>query len=82
MQYLKCFQDKNSKSDIIKSVIFAGLVDCLNDEDCLGADRICFRNTTMHVGKCICQDGYKPAKEDPIKCLNIGKLCFLENQIN
>ena len=31
----------------------------------------------MEVGKCICQEGYKPAKEDPIKCLNIGKTFFL-----
>merc|ERR1712213_169329 len=54
-----------------------GLVDCLNDEDCVGADRICFRNITMEVGKCVCQEGYKPAKEDPIKCLNIGKTFFL-----
>ena len=25
----------------------------------------------MKVGKCQCADGFKPAKEDPIKCLNI-----------
>ena len=48
-----------------------GYTDCLNDEDCLGADRICFRNSSMKVGKCQCADGFKPAKEDPIKCLNI-----------
>ena len=53
-------------------VFFSGLVDCLNDEDCLGAERKCFRNITLHEGKCVCNEGYKQAKEDPIKCLSIG----------
>jgi len=48
-----------------------GYTDCLNDEDCIGADRHCFRNVSMRVGKCQCSDGFKSAKEDPIKCLNI-----------
>ena len=51
--------------------LFLGYSDCLNDEDCLGADRLCFRNASMKVGKCNCREGFKPAKEDPIKCLNI-----------
>ena len=52
-------------------IFFSGLVDCLNDEDCLGAERKCFRNITLHEGKCVCNEGYKQAKEDPIKCLSI-----------
>ena len=56
--------------------LFLGYINCLNDEDCLGANKLCFRNTTMKVGKCICKEGFKPAKEDPIKCLNIGKKNF------
>ena len=59
----------------LKYIAFiAGIINCLNDEDCLGANKLCFRNATMHVGKCVCKEGYKPAKEDPIKCLNIGKI--------
>lgn len=57
---------------IISWFFFSGLVDCLNDEDCLGAERKCFRNITLHEGKCVCNEGYKQAKEDPIKCLSIG----------
>ena len=53
-------------------IFISGLVDCLNDEDCLGAERKCFRNITLHEGKCVCNEGYKQAKEDPIKCLSIG----------
>ena len=53
-------------------IYISGLVDCLNDEDCLGAERKCFRNITLHEGKCVCNEGYKQAKEDPIKCLSIG----------
>jgi hypothetical protein len=52
---------------------FSGLVDCLNDEDCVGADRLCHRNKTMTVGTCICRNGFRAALENPIKCLNDGK---------
>ena len=52
---------------------FAGLLHCLNNEDCLGANRHCFRNASMTEGICTCKAGYKPAEANIIKCLNIRK---------
>ena len=69
-------EKKNTLSNYNFMVFFSGLVDCLNDEDCLGAERKCFRNITLHEGKCVCNEGYKQAKEDPIKCLSIGMYIY------
>ena len=52
---------------------FAGLLTCLNHEDCLGANRYCHRNRTMTSGVCACNGGYKQAKDSAIKCLNVGE---------
>ena len=50
----------------------SGITSCLNNEDCLGTNRLCHRNITMKEGRCICRPGFKQAVEERIKCLNIG----------
>jgi len=50
-----------------------GITSCLNNEDCLGTNRLCHRNITMKEGRCICRPGFKQAVEERIKCLNIVK---------
>ena len=50
-----------------------GLHSCLNNEDCLGAHRLCHRNLTMRVGVCVCAQGFRPALQDAVKCLNVGE---------
>ena len=55
------------------SVATAGLLTCLNNEDCLGANRYCHRNRTMTSGECACKPGYTAARESAVKCLNIGE---------
>lgn len=50
-----------------------GITSCLNNEDCLGTNRLCHRNITMKQGRCICRPGYKQAVDERIKCLNIAK---------
>ena len=54
--------------------ILLGIIDCLNNEDCLGANRICHRNVTMKTGLCICRPGYIKAVGERIKCLNQGMI--------
>ena len=65
----------NPKFDHIKIHIFwyiLGMTNCYNNQDCLGANRLCHRNTTMKDGVCTCRAGYKQAIGERIKCLNIG----------
>lgn len=54
-------------------LLFPGIKECYNNEDCLGAHKECYRNTTMAVGICVCEQGYKSAKTDMIKCLSISE---------
>ena len=54
-------------------LLFAGLLTCLNHEDCLGANRYCHRNRTMTSGVCACNPGYKQAKDSAVKCLSVGE---------
>ena len=54
-------------------LLFAGLLTCLNHEDCLGANRYCHRNRTMTSGVCACNPGYKQAQDSAVKCLSVGK---------
>ena len=49
---------------------------CLNNEDCLGANRLCFRNASMTEGVCTCKTGFKPAEGNIIKCLNTRQYSF------
>ncbi|XP_040563470.1 uncharacterized protein [Lepeophtheirus salmonis] len=48
-----------------------GITNCLNNEDCLGSNRRCHRNSSLLTGICTCKDGFFPAKNDKIACLNI-----------
>ena len=51
----------------------AGLLSCLNHEDCVGANRYCHRNRTMTSGVCACNLGYKQARDSAVKCLSVGE---------
>lgn len=51
-----------------------GITTCLNNQDCVGANRHCHRNQSLIEGICVCDDGYKRAVKDSIRCLKISKL--------
>lgn len=44
----------------IAGEVVGGLVSCMNNEDCVGANRRCLHNKTSLTGLCICREGYKP----------------------
>ena len=56
----------------LSNLFFAGVVNCLNHGDCIGANRECHRNTTMKIGVCVCKPGYKAAVGGLVKCLNLA----------
>merc|ERR1719153_447446 len=54
--------------DIVQAAdTLKGLVSCMNNEDCLGTNRICSHDDRTLTGKCVCREGYVQ-EEDGFAC--------------
>jgi len=56
-----------------------GLVECMNHQECLGANRVCSHVDKQLTGQCVCRDGYIQKTEDTFACVKkvVNKAKFL-----
>ena len=50
------------------NVLLAGLTRCMNDQDCLGVNRVCSHEAGQLDGECVCQEGFVQEAEDSFAC--------------
>ena len=51
---------------------FSGLVECMNNQECLGANRECSHHDRALTGKCVCKKGYQVTDEG-FSCIEKGE---------
>ena len=63
--------DNSIIEKFVKVSLLTGLVECMNHQECLGANRVCSHDERSLTGKCVCRQGYT-LSEEGFSCVKTG----------